>query len=120
MINAIYYQYYSWYHNIIKSDTAELNAIVLISGNFAFLIIALFDLLATSFFDYKIQIWIILSIIGAALIYFLLYYYKSGKTKNIIIQKPLVFNNKAISIVFAILFIFISWGGLLTMIFILQ
>jgi hypothetical protein len=110
MIKAIYFQYYSWFYNIIKSDTAEYNSLIMLGGNIAFLVIAILDLITTYLAGYRIELWISLLIIFSTFIFFHFYYYRSGQTKSIISNKPLILKNKPISIIISILFNIFSWG----------
>jgi archaellum biogenesis protein FlaJ (TadC family) len=104
MMDVLFYYYYLCYKNIIPDVKPHLTAVWSISVIIAFLVIVPIDLFCNYRFHIVLDVWIWVSVTGTILFIMYLHYIKSNKWKEIIKEKPMLWNSHKLSIIFAVSF----------------
>ena len=106
-MNLLYYYYFLFYTEIIPEDDPHTITMLTLSLSESFLVIGILEILSVHLACDPFNVWIKLAIYFT--IYLINYYYysKSGKCKEIVISKPILFKSKNKSILIVALF-FIS------------
>src|SRR5947199_6680020 len=116
-MDVIYYQYLLFYKNILKVPEPFYNTMLVLGACQSFLLNGLLDIIVLKFYCYQIPTWLLFcsSII---IIYFnYIIFIKRNRARKIFKEKPLIWNNKPLSIVTSILFFlttisWLFWGGI--------
>jgi len=118
-MDVIYNYFFQFYQKILKDDEPHLLTILALSACEGFFINIIIEILLINYYCIETNSFIWMGII--VLLNFLnyLYFYKSGKAKIIVKNKPMFFSNNNISILLTILFFVvlsssIFWGPMLT------
>lgn len=113
LLNVLYYHFYLFY---VKFDP-EPQVTTLLSFSFcqSLLINGILDFIALKFYCYQIKVWIFMLILAFIIFLNYLIFHRRGQVEQIIKSKPILLNNKALSIIITTLFFLITaswlfWG----------
>jgi len=108
MIKVLYYYYYLFYKNIWKDNDPHLAAILSLSFIISLIINGLIDLFLASVYSLFLDIYFNMGVL-IIIIFFMHYYFKKEKRKEILKNKPMIYNHiisKIISIIFLLIGLF--------------
>lgn len=118
-MDVIYYYCYLFYKKILKEDEPHATTIWVIGFIEGFFTnIVLYSLLVYFYCIKTLNIWIMIFIVGLFLLANYIYFYKSGRAKKIVKEKPMFYSSKKISITITVIFFIvfsssILWGPFL-------
>lgn len=117
LIDTFYYYYFEFYRRIIKDPEPHFATVLGLGFSCSLLINGIIDLVALTYYCYQVQVWAQFSI--ALLIIAILYltYHKTGKAKEVVRIRQLIFNNSRVSAIATLLFFLLTlswlfWGGI--------
>jgi hypothetical protein len=114
MFKALFYQYYLFYLKIYKEEEPIFTATLSLIASEIFISIGIFSTISAALFSFRLTKLFMLIIAAVVTIYNLFFYLKETKAKEIIETKPLILNNRKLSIFIGCFFFMIS---VLTMFF---
>ncbi len=114
-MKILFYYYYLFYTRILPDDQPYATTVFTLSVSESFFINNLILFFFAHFFCINIGKWTMIGITMLIILTNYLYFYRSGRMKEIVKTKPKFFNNHFISIIITILFFiitssFIFWG----------
>jgi pilus assembly protein TadC len=116
MINTLYYYYYLFYKKILKDNEPHMLATLVLSFSFSLLVNGVIDITVAHLFGISLGKYVMLGflLLIIAVLYFTLH--RTGRSKEIVKEKPMFFNSHALSIFitlsfFAITTSFLFWGS---------
>lgn len=106
-----YYHYYLFYTKVIPDNQPNATVIFVLSFVEALLINAIVDYVMLKYFCVGMSKWPMISVIVVMLVANYFYYYRSGRFRTIIEEKPMFFDNRKLStiITFGVSLLIISW-----------
>lgn len=115
LLDVLYYHYFLFYRRVIKDPEPHFATVLAIGFIQSLLINGFLDIVALKWFCYQIPVLIQFSILLLIIYLNYLAYHRTGKAKEIVKQKPVIGNNKNLSIAISILFFLVSvswlfWG----------
>lgn len=118
MINIFYYYYYLFYTKVLPDSQPHSTVIFTLSFSLSLLVNGLLSLIAAYAVDYNMSKYVMVSIFIIIVIVNYLIFYKSGKGKQLVKEKPKVLNSHKVSLLFTVIFFLITtsclfWGPIL-------
>jgi len=115
MINVFYYYYYLFYTKVIPDNQPHLTVIFTLSFSLSILINGLTSVIFAYMVNYNMSNYIMAGIFVAIMIVNYLVFYKTGKGKRLVEERPKFFNNHRLSIFITLMFFlittsFLFWG----------
>ncbi len=109
--DVLYFYYYSFYKKIIKDPEPFFATILALGFSQSLLINAIIDIVALKWFCYEIKVGIQFAILLLIIYYNYLFYHRTGRSKHILKEEPLLGGSKSLSIVITSLFflVTVSW-----------
>jgi uncharacterized protein involved in cysteine biosynthesis len=104
MMDVLFYYYYLCYKNVIPDVKPHLTAVWVMSVTIALIINVPINLLFIYWFHTMLDTWIMIGILGVIFLIIYLHYLKTNKWKQIIKEKPVLWNSHRLSIIFTIAF----------------
>ena len=111
-MKVLYYYYYLFYTKIIPDDQPNATVIFVLSFCSSFLFMGITDIISNMYFSYSLSKYQMLGIFIAFVIKNYFVFYRSGKYKRIIEDKPMFFNSHKISILLTLLYAIITISSL--------
>jgi hypothetical protein len=114
-LNILYYNYFLFYKKVIKDPEPHFATVLALSFSQSLLVNGILDAIALNGFCYKIGKWVMIGIGVLIIISNYIYYHKNGKGKEVIEEKPIMADNRSLSIAITWLFFLITaswmfWG----------
>lgn len=106
MINVFYYYYYLFYTKVLPDNQPHSTVIFTLSFTFSLIINCIINVVLAYSLDTSLKKWEMIGIFAFIALLMYLAYYRNGKGKRIVTEKPILFNSNRISIVLtALLFL---------------
>ena len=99
MINVFYYYYYLFYKKILPETQPHATVIFTLGFTFSLILNGIINIVLAYGLAISLGKWEMIGILAFILILLYFTYYKNGKGKRIVKEKPKLFNNNSISIV---------------------
>lgn len=112
LLDVLYYHYYLYSVKILWEDEPYATTNWMLSFSEALLVNGLFDIILAKFFCIRMGKWYMILIFLIILISNYFYYNRSGRSRKVVIEKPLLFESSKISFWVMILFFLISVSSL--------
>lgn len=111
LLDVLYYHYYLFNTKLVRDSEPFATTNWMLSFNESLLVNGLIDFTLAKLFCIRMALWSLIAIFLLILAINYFYYNRSGRAREIVTEKPLLFGNSKISIWFTILFflITISW-----------
>jgi hypothetical protein len=114
-MSVIYYYYYLFYKKVLKDTDPHMLTIMALSASEAFAVAGTLQLLSIRFFCFSPSVWLMFSSTPFFLTMNYLLFYKSGRYKTLLKEKPKFLASNIASIIltgvfFLITASFIFWG----------
>lgn len=118
-MNVLYYYFFLFYSKVLKDDEPHMLTILALSACEGFMVNIIVDVFTAKCFCSGINSFFWMGTIALFIFLNYLYFYKSGKAKELIKKKPMFFSSNSISIFITILFFIlmvssIFWGPIYT------
>jgi hypothetical protein len=115
LLDSLYYQYYLYSKKFLKDEEPFAMANWVFSCTVSFFLNGVIAFIVAKYFCFDIEKWFMISLSLVILLTGYLYYNRSGRSKRIVLEKPLLFDSTTVSTTFAIIFFLISvswlfWG----------
>jgi hypothetical protein len=101
MFKVLFYHFYLFYCKIYKDEDPVLTARLSLTATESFIVIAILDTLSAFILSVKLSKFFMIAITLAILIINTFYLLNDKKAREIIQQKPLLFNSKKLSLIFS-------------------
>lgn len=111
MLNVFYYHYYQFYTKVIPDDQPNATVIFVLSFVEALFLNGILHYLALKFFCADVGKWPMIGVAVMLMVLNYFYYYRSGRFKTIIEEKPMLFDSRKLSatITCGVSLLIISW-----------
>lgn len=107
MMNVFYYYYYLFYTKVLPDNQPHSTVIFTLSFTFSLIIIGIFNIAFAYLFGVSLKKWEMIGIFALITLLMYLTYYKNGKGKIVVTERPKFFNSNKISIILTtLLFLF--------------
>lgn len=108
MMNVFYYYYYLFYTKVIPDNQPHATVIFSLSIIFSLIINGLINIALASTFGVALNRWEMIGILILVIILMYFTFYKNGKGKSIVKEKPKFFKSTSFSILFSLLLFLLS------------
>lgn len=108
MINVFYYYYYLFYTKVIPDDQPHSTVIFTLSFSLSLLINGLISVIFAYVANYNMSNYAMVGIFVAIMVVNYLVFYRIGKGKRLVEEKPKYFNNHQLSIFLTLMFFLIT------------
>lgn len=109
MLRVLYYYYFLFYCKVLKDDEPHLLTTLALSASEGILIMYLIDTIWVYLFcEFLLGQWGMLTVIGSMIFVNYLIFHHTGKAKEIIKEKPKLYDSNSISIIVTSLFFVIT------------
>ena len=106
MMNVFYYYYYLFYTKVLPDNQPHSTVIFTLSFTFSLIINGIVNVVFAYLFGVSLRKWEMIGIFAVITLLMYLAYYRSGKGRKIVTEKPKLFNSNKISIILtALLFL---------------
>lgn len=106
-MKVFYYYYYLFYTKVLPDNQPHSTVVFTLSFTLSLIINSIVNMVLASFFNTSLKKWEMIGIFAFVTLLIYLVYYRSGKGKRIVKEKPKIFNSKSASIILtALLFLF--------------
>ncbi len=109
-MKTLFYYYYLFNKKIIKDDEPFATTVFTLSLSQGFIVTFFLNLFFTHFYCFSLSKWPMIFVQFIILIINYLYFNKSGKSREIVKQKPLFFSSHRLSVILTMLFFLISFS----------
>ena len=118
MISVLYYYYYLFYTKVVSDSQPHSTTIFTLSFSLSIVINGLLSLIAAYLSKYNTSNYVMVSVFIIIIIVNYLVFYRTGKGKKLVKERPKLFNNHKLSMLFTIIFFlittsFLFWGPIL-------
>ena len=103
MINVFYY-YYLFYTKVLPDNQPHSTVIFTLSFSLSLLVNGLLSIISAYVANYNMSNYVMVGIFIAILILNYFVFYRTGKGKQLVKQKPKLFNSQLLSILFTLIF----------------
>ncbi len=115
MIKVFYYYYYLFYTKVLPDSQPHSTVIFTLSFSLSLLINGLLSLIFAHVANYNMSNYVMVGIFVTIMVVNYLVFYRTGKGKRLVKEKPKFFNSHRLSILFTLLFFlittsFLFWG----------
>jgi hypothetical protein len=104
MINVLYYYYYLFYTKILPDNQPHATVVFTLGFTFSLILNLIINIGLAYLMNISLGRWAMIGVFIFVLFIFYLRYYRNGKGKNIIIEKPKILNSNKASIIFSVFF----------------
>lgn len=108
MINVFYYYYYLFYTKVIPDNQPHATVIFTLSFSLSLLINGLISIIFANIADYNMSKYIMMGIFVAIMIVNYFVFYRTGKGKRLVNEKPKFFKSHRLSIFLTFIFFLIT------------
>ncbi len=118
MINVFYYYYYLFYTKVLPDSQPHSTVVFTLSFSLSLLVNGLLSIIAAYVANYNMSNFIMVGVFVMIIIINFLVFYRSGKGKQLVKEKPKFYNNHKLSVFLTFVFFFITtsclfWGPIL-------
>lgn len=103
MINVFYYYYYLFYTKVIPDNQPHATVIFTLGFTFSLILNGIINVVLAYVLAVSLRKWEMIGIFAFIIVLLYFAYYRNGKGKRIIKEKPKILNSKSISIIFTVL-----------------
>ena len=107
MISVLYYYYYLFYTRILPDDQPHATVVFTLGFTLSLIINCIVNIILAYTTNISLGKWEMLGLLAIVLAIMYFVYYKNGKGKKIVKEKPMILNN-TVSILFTILFFILA------------
>lgn len=117
LLNVFYYNYFLFYKKVIKDTEPHFATVLGLSFNLGLLVNGTIDILSRKLFCYRFDVWVQVAIVVLIICSNYQVYHHKGRAQEITTQKPIIANNRGLSIAVTWLFFLITsswlfWGSI--------
>ncbi len=104
MINVFYYYYYLFYTKVLPDDQPHSTVVFTLSFSLSLLVNGLLSIISACVANYNMSNYVMVGIFVAILVVNYFVFYRTGKGKRLVKEKPRFFNNHRLSMLFTLIF----------------
>jgi uncharacterized membrane-anchored protein len=108
LLDALFYQYYRYTTKVLWDDEPFARTNFILSFSEASLVNGIIYIIAAKFFCFRLETWQLISVAGLILTINYFYYNRSGRSRRIVAEKPLLFDSSRLSIWITIAFFLVT------------
>jgi hypothetical protein len=112
MMNVFYYYYYLFYTKVLPDNQPHSTVIFTLSFTLSLIVNCIVNVALAYFLNVSLRKWEMIGIFAFITLLLYLAYYRNGKGKRIVKEKPKLFKSNVVSIVLTVLLFLI---GILTL-----
>lgn len=117
-MNVFYYYYYLFYTKVLPDNQPHSTVVFTLSFSLSLLVNGLLSIIAASVANYNMSNYIMAGLFVMIIVVNYLVFYRSGKGKRLVKEKPKFYNNHKLSILLTFMFFLITtsylfWGPIL-------
>ena len=118
MIRVLYYYYFLFYTKVLPDSQPHSTVVFTLSFSLSLLINGLLSLVLAHFAGYTISNYVMVGVFIAVMVVNYMVFYRRGKGKQLVKEKPQLFNNHKLSMLFTSVFFltttsWLFWGPIL-------
>lgn len=118
MLNVFYYYYYLFYTKVLPDDQPHSTVVFTLSFSLSLIVNGILSII-TAYAGYNLSNYIMVGVFVVILIVNYLIFYRTGKGKQLVTEKPKFYANHKLSVFFTLCFFIITssylfWGPVLT------
>lgn len=98
MMKVFYYYYYLFYTKIMPDNQPHATVVFTLGFTFSLILNGIINIVLAYVFAVSLGKWEMIGIFALIIVFLYFAYYKNGKGKRIVVEKPKVFNSNLASI----------------------
>ena len=98
MMKVFYYYYYLFYTKILPDNQPHATVVFTLGFTFSLILNGIINIVLAYVFAVSLGKWEMIGIFALIIVFLYFAYYKNGKGKRIVVEKPKVFNSNLASI----------------------
>jgi len=112
-MDVLYYYYFLFYAKVLKDDEPHLLTIMALSASQGFALSVSLSLFLLKFFCLEMNKLLLFLPICLFLLFNYLHFYKSGRSRKIVKEKPMFFSSHKLSVALTLLFFIATFSTLI-------
>jgi hypothetical protein len=108
MINVFYYYYYLFYTKVLSDNQPHSTVVFTLSFSLSLLVNGLLSIISAFVANYNMSNYVMIGIFVTIMVVNYLVFYRTGKGKRLVKEKPRFFNSHRLSILFTLIFFLVT------------